>query len=438
MLRPALLLLVLPCVSLAQQTVAEKTDYKSSSGYADVVAFGEELATKSGSIRLAEVGRSGEARRLPLWVISDPPVSTPEEAARGGKLVTLIVANVQAGGVDGPEAVSLLALHLATGAAKPFLKDLVVLIVPVLNADGNEKVDDFVKLETPEVRGLAKVVARWDPAVVVELRTTNSTGHRYTLTYDSPRIAAADPELVAIVRDRWLPDITSAMEKETGYKSFVRGNFNADRTAWESHSPMPRDLVQWVALRNRVGLIAESHSHVPLKDRVLASRSFASNVLKYLAAHPANVRTVIGKADKPRERIALRDRAAVARRPYGARVRRADEGAEGLQGLAPDRRRGDRGRPASPRLPDTDDVHGRDRDAPEARDRGRGAARGRRARPASLPVEKVTKQAPRGDSRGEVCATRRGGSPPARRSSAPTSRSARWPRTCSSRGPRTG
>ena len=89
-----------------------------------------------------------------------------------------------------------------------------ILLVPILNADGNEKIDpknrpgengpadgvgtranaqgldlnrDFVKLESPEVRALVKLFNAWDPALVVDCHTTNGSKHRYTLTYDGPR-----------------------------------------------------------------------------------------------------------------------------------------------------------------------------------------------------------------------------------------------------------
>ena len=42
MLRTAFLLVLVPSFALAQQTVAEKTEYKATSRHADVVAFGEE------------------------------------------------------------------------------------------------------------------------------------------------------------------------------------------------------------------------------------------------------------------------------------------------------------------------------------------------------------------------------------------------------------
>src|SRR5205814_1594704 len=60
------------------RTVAEKTDYRATSLHADVLAFGEALAKQSPVVRLAEMGTSGEGRKLPLIILADPPVATPE------------------------------------------------------------------------------------------------------------------------------------------------------------------------------------------------------------------------------------------------------------------------------------------------------------------------------------------------------------------------
>ena len=155
-----------------------------------------------------------------LWWLSRP----------WGILVVMAFANIHAGEVDGKEAALMLARDIATGDDKSLLKELVVLIVPILNADGNEKIDkanrtsqngpeegvgiranaagydlnrDFVKLETPEIRALAKVITRWDPAVIVDLHTTNGSYHRYTLTYDGPRHPAAEADVIAPLK-QWL------------------------------------------------------------------------------------------------------------------------------------------------------------------------------------------------------------------------------------------
>ncbi len=336
MTRSLFALLVCATPLLAQQTVAEKADYRSTSRHADVVAFCDELAKASRSVRVTDIGKSGEGRTLPMLVIADPPVATPEEAVRGKKLVVMAFANIHAGEVDGKEALLMLARDLATGDAKDLLKQLVVLIVPILNADGNERIDpknrseqngpptgvgiranaagydlnrDFVKLETPEVRGLVKAITKWDPAVIVDMHTTNGSYHRYTLTHDGPRNPAADFDLIAMSRDKWLPEVSAAMEKATGYKSFPYGNFNADRTAWESYPPLPRYGVQSFALRNRLGFLSESYTYAPFKDRVLVGRAYAGGIFRYAAAHADEVRTRLAQADKPRDRIPVRTKA---------------------------------------------------------------------------------------------------------------------------------
>jgi murein tripeptide amidase MpaA len=171
------------------QTVAEKTDCKATSRYADVVAFCEAIAKRGPAAKLSYFGTSQEGRKLPLLVVADPPVATPEEAKAAGKLVVMAFANIHAGEVDGKEALLALARELTDKKGHPLLKDLVILLVPILNADGNERIDpknrprengptdgagtrenaqgfdlnrDFVKLESPEVRALVKLWNTWD------------------------------------------------------------------------------------------------------------------------------------------------------------------------------------------------------------------------------------------------------------------------------------
>ena len=208
-----------------------------------------------------------------------------------------------------------------------------ILVVPLLNADGNERIDnahrtkqngpemgvgirenadgydlnrDFVKLETSEVRSLTRTINQWDPAVIVDMHTTDGSFHRYTLEYDGPRNPAADSDLITSVRDRWLPAIGKAIEKETGYHSFYYGNFIDNHKAWESYPPLPRYGIQCFALRNRVGILSESYTYASFKDRVLVGRAFARDIFRYVAAHPEDVRKLLAKADKPHDRIALR------------------------------------------------------------------------------------------------------------------------------------
>ncbi len=315
------------------QTVAEKTDFRATSRHADVVAFCDELAKRSPLVNLSEIGQSAEKRKLPLLILADPPVATPDAAAKSGKIVVLVFANIHAGEVDGKEAVLMLARDIALAEDKSILKKLVILIVPILNADGNERIDkknrtdqngpsdgvgvranaegydlnrDFIKLETPEVRSLMKTIAHWNPAVIVDMHTTNGSFHRYTLTYDGPRNPNADSAMISTVRDKWLPDIGSAMEKSTGYKSFFYGDFSKDHKTWETYPALPRYGVQCFAMRNQVGILSESYTYAPFKDRVLVGKAFAQGIFNYVAAHSDEVRKLIAEARKTRDRVELR------------------------------------------------------------------------------------------------------------------------------------
>src|SRR5207244_5072634 len=115
-----------------------------------------------------------------------------------------------------------LARDLATAKERPLLKDLVLVIAPIFNADGNERMAksnrtrqggpaevgvrpnaqgfdlnrDYVKLESPEVRALVRALNRWDPAVFVDCHTTNGSYHRYTMTYEGGRCPAGDANLI--------------------------------------------------------------------------------------------------------------------------------------------------------------------------------------------------------------------------------------------------
>jgi dipeptidyl aminopeptidase/acylaminoacyl peptidase len=353
----ALLFLSLPPALRADEppllTVAEKSDFQATSRHADVVDFCERLAKRSPVVRLGELGTSSEGRKLPLLILADPPVATPEEAARGGKLVVFVMANIHAGEVDGKEGVLMLARDIATAKERPLLKDLVLVIVPDFNADGNERIArtnrttqngpaegvgvrtnaqgfdlnrDYVKLESPEVRSLVRFFNRWDPAVVVDCHTTDGSFHRYTLTYEGGRCPAGDERVVTYVRDTLLPEVGKRLEKETGYLSYFYGNFSAGRARWVTVPPTPRYGSHYVGLRNRIGILSESYTYAPYKDRVLASRGFVKGICEYAAANRDKIDKLLsearrdtvraGKDLKDSDRVVPRSKPAPVGRPH--------------------------------------------------------------------------------------------------------------------------
>src|SRR5207253_8597677 len=110
----AIVLALYPATASAQPllTVAERSDFKATSRHAEVVEYCERLAKLSPLVRLAELGVTNEKRKLPLVILADPPVATPQEAAKSGKLVVFAMGNIHAGEVDGKEALLMLMRDL--------------------------------------------------------------------------------------------------------------------------------------------------------------------------------------------------------------------------------------------------------------------------------------------------------------------------------------
>src|SRR5205807_5814473 len=125
--------------------------------HAEVIEFCAQLARESSFVRLGDLGKSVEDRKLPLIILADPPIATPEEAAKSGKLVIFALGNIHAGEVDGKEALLMLARDLATAKDRTLIKDLIFVVAPIFNADGNEK---MTKMNRPGQAGPEEVGER--------------------------------------------------------------------------------------------------------------------------------------------------------------------------------------------------------------------------------------------------------------------------------------
>src|SRR5262245_9282711 len=122
------------------RTVAEASDFKATSRSEQVVDFCARLAKVSSVVRLGELAKSVEGRKLPLVILADPPVANAQDARQSKKLIVFIIGNIHAGEVDGKEALLMFARDIATGEARALLKNLILVIAPNFNPDGNEKI----------------------------------------------------------------------------------------------------------------------------------------------------------------------------------------------------------------------------------------------------------------------------------------------------------
>jgi len=313
---------------LALKTRPESTDFEETSRYEDVMAFVETVVAASPDLHMATLGYTAEGRRLPVVVIGDVEDASPEAVLATGKLRMFVQANIHAGEVCGKEAMLMLLRSLANGEHAEWLEEMVLLIAPIYNADGNERIRltnrryqhgpiagmgqranaqgldlnrDNVKLESPEAYSLVSFWRRYDPHIIMDLHTTNGTRHAYHITYAPPLHPNTDPGIVDLLRSDLLPEVTRAVKAKYDWDYYYYGNLpwrgmDVER-GWYSFGHQPRYLTNYVGLRNRIGLLSEAYSYATFEDRIKASLRFVEEVANYAYGNASAIRRTIEGAD---------------------------------------------------------------------------------------------------------------------------------------------
>lgn len=324
-----------------RQTRAEMTNYEETSSYSDVMFVIDDLVKSNSIVYADSFGQTEEGREMPMLVISDPKVATPEAAHRLGRPIVFVQANIHAGEVEGKEAILKLAQRMVSGDLRALTRQLVFIIAPDYNADGNEKVSpmnrtaqngpvngvgtrenskgldlnrDYMKLDSAEARALVGLMNKWDPHVLVDLHTTNGSYHGFHLTYSPILNPDADQHLIDFTRDKMLAPIRETMKKTHDWRIYYYGNFspedgsgresaridpnNPGTTTWRTFDHRPRFGNNYVGLRNRIAILSEAYSYLDFKGRIDVTEDFVYEIYKSVAANAKQIMTLTAQADR--------------------------------------------------------------------------------------------------------------------------------------------
>jgi hypothetical protein len=315
----------------AQQTRPERTAFRETSTYDDVRGFLDSLQTRGAKLRIWELAKSPQGRSVPVVLVAPPGVTTPAQAHATGRPIVYLQANIHAGEVEGKEAAQMLLRDLTLGPLRPLAAKLILLVVPIYNADGNEDFKpgdvnrpgqngpavvgrntngqglnlnrDYVKLEAPETRGSTALIERWSPDVFIDLHTTNGSYHGYALTW-SPGLNANVTPASRFVRDAFLPEVQRRLRATYRIETFPYGNFRnqeADslRQGWETYDGRARYGTNWAGLRGRLSILSEGYSNDPFETRIHSTYHFVHEILRLLVERRAQVKALT-RPDLPR------------------------------------------------------------------------------------------------------------------------------------------
>jgi len=325
------------------QTRAEATGFAETTRYDEVMAFLDVLEASSHRIQVIRFGYTTEGRALPLVIYGNVVNATGDGVrAASAPLRVLILANIHGGEVAGKEAALMLLRALAAGMYAEWADSLVLLVVPIYNADGNERISlynrplqngpvggmgqranaqgydlnrDFMKADAPETRSLLRLLRAYDPHVFIDLHTTDGTYHAYPLTYAPPLHPSTPKPLVDYLRRVWLPAVNDTIWTKHRWKFFYYGNLpwpGSDRPpGWYTFDHRPRFGTNYVGLRGMLGLLSEAYAYATFEERIEATYAFLEAVLSFAAARASKIRALIEavrQASPVGEPIALRAR----------------------------------------------------------------------------------------------------------------------------------
>jgi dipeptidyl-peptidase-4 len=310
------------------RTTAEATDYAATSTYADVLAFIRDLQKLSPLVRVETIDTTTEGRAVPLLVVGKPVPEGPLAVRRDKRIVVYIEANIHAGEVEGKESSLMLARDIVLDPKTPYLDRIVLLVAPIFNADGNDKMDprnrmgqvgpekgsgvrqngqnldlnrDAMKLESPELRGLVRnVLGRWDPLLLVDCHTTDGSYHQEPVTYSWPLCPNGDPEVLTYARDKMLPAVAASLGKKYGTLSVPYGDpmdFRDIAKGWRTFGHEPHYMTNYAGLRDRLSVLIENYNYADFRTRVAGNYHMLQALLDYCWANAADLQKLVAEAD---------------------------------------------------------------------------------------------------------------------------------------------
>jgi hypothetical protein len=325
------LLAILPGSAFASDdaltTLSERSGFIRTGRYDEVIALCEGFARRyPDAVRCADFGTTPEGRPMKVLIASRTGALTPEAAKARGLPVLLIQGGIHAGEIDGKDAGFLALRQVLDGQAAPGVLDKQVLVfVPVFNVDGHERFArwnrpnqrgpeemgwrttaqnynlnrDYVKADTPEMQAMLRLLEAWDPLAYIDLHVTDGAKFEHDVSIQVEPVNSGDESLRTAgkaLRDGVIERLAAQGSLPLPfYPSFVVGDDPS--SGFEDGVATPRFSQGYYQLRNRLGMLVETHSWRDYPHRVKVTRNTIVALLELIAQNGMQWRQQVAAAD---------------------------------------------------------------------------------------------------------------------------------------------
>jgi Zinc carboxypeptidase len=307
-------------------TFYELSGNKETPRYQETMDYCKRMEMNSKWVHMTSFGKSAMGRDLPLMIIDNQDLSDPIAIHASGKLLLLIQACIHPGESEGKDAGLMLIRDIVIHKKFSGLLDHVsILFIPIFNVDGHERFGpynrinqngprkmgwrvtannlnlnrDYLKADAPEMQAWLKMFNTWMPDFFIDTHTTDGADYQYVMTYQMELYGDMDPGLTDWSKNIFLKDWSSQLEK-AGFPVFPYIEFRNwhDPESGIEMSVGPPMLSQvYTSLRNRPGLLLETHMLKPYGQRVSATYEALKASIVILGQESAKLKGLIRQAD---------------------------------------------------------------------------------------------------------------------------------------------
>ncbi|WBS03358.1 M14 family metallopeptidase [Pseudoduganella sp. SL102] len=320
MIRTALSLALLAALPLAHAapdltTVSERSGFQATGRYDEVVKLCADFQKAyPKAVRCFEFGRTPEGRPMLALAVSKSGALTAGAAKKKNIPVLLVQGGIHAGEIDGKDAGFLALRHALDGKlAGAALDRQVLLFVPVFNVDGHERFGpnnrpnqrgpvemgwrvtaqnynlnrDYLKADAPEMQAMLALVNQWDPLAYIDLHVTDGAKFEPDVSIQVEPVHGGDAalrEAGTALRDNVIADLRQqGSDPKHFYISFARTD--EPQSGFVDEMSGARFSTGYFYLRNRFGMLVETHSWKDYPTRVKITYNTIVSVMNQVAKH---------------------------------------------------------------------------------------------------------------------------------------------------------
>jgi len=308
-------------------TASEKSGFAHSANNQDILEYFAMLPWKSEYVHVFSMYTSDRGLTCPVLVMANPMVSSPREARESGKMVVYLQGGIHTSESEGKEALLILVRDILFGDKKYLLDNLIIMVAPNFNVDGNETRSinkgmpmligtrqdakgydinrDAIKLETTSMKAAyTSVFNTWDPTLIYDTHRMGGVKHGYPIGYAGSNVATASAAPRDYVTYKIFPAITKGGRENGKIDIFFHAGFTGnawpptefthDNAIWSTEGKF---MVSGYGLRNRMAILVETSWYVSYEKMIYAQYVCADELLKFCNKNAKEMMQICKAAD---------------------------------------------------------------------------------------------------------------------------------------------